>query len=81
MRDDRIQQVAEMFIARRWGCESDFAHEPTDTFVEWPPAPPRPPMRIAHGTTPPEREDEGEYEVEYDYESSLSGVCRESPRE
>lgn len=65
MRDDRIQQVAEMFLARRWGRESDFDHEPTDTFVEWPPAPPRP-MRVARGTTPPEREDDGEYEVEYE---------------
>ena len=68
MRDDRIQQVAEMFIARRWGWQSDFGDEPTDTFVEWPPAPPRPPMRIARGTTPPEREDEDDYEVKYDYE-------------
>lgn len=69
MRDDRIQQVAEMYLARRWGCESDFGQEPTDTFVQWPPAPPRPPMRIARGTTPPEREDdEDAYDVEYDYE-------------
>lgn len=68
MRDDKIQQVAEMFIARRWGWESDFIDEPTDTFVEWPPAPPRPPMRIARGTEPPEHEDELDYEVEYDYE-------------
>jgi hypothetical protein len=68
MRDDRIQRVAEMLIVKRWGCESDFDDEPTQTFVEWPPAPPRPAIRRARGTLPPEREDELEYEVELEYE-------------
>jgi hypothetical protein len=68
MRDDKIQQVAEMFIARRWGWESDFSNEPTDTFVQWPPTPPRPAMRTARGTVPPEREHEHDYECEYGYD-------------
>jgi hypothetical protein len=56
MRDDKIQQVAEMLIARQWARASDFGEEPTHTFVQWPPEPPRPAMRTAHGTVPPERE-------------------------
>jgi hypothetical protein len=66
MRDDRIQQVAEMLLARQWGRASDFGDEPTDTVVQWPPAPPRPAMRTARGTVPPEREHEHDYELEYD---------------
>jgi hypothetical protein len=70
MRDHRIQQVAEMLIARQWGRTSDFGDEPTDTFVQWPPEPPRPAtMRTACGTVPPETEYEDEYEVEYGHES------------
>ena len=68
MRDNRIQQVAEMLIARQWGRASDFGDEPTDTFVQWPPEPPRPAMRTARGTVPPEREHEHEYELEYELE-------------
>jgi hypothetical protein len=68
MRDDKIQLVAEMFIARRWGWESDFGDEQTDTFIQWPPAPPRPAARMARGTQPPERELEQDYALEYEYE-------------
>lgn len=67
MRDDRIQHVAEMFIARRWAWESDFGDEKTDTVVQWPPVPPRP-ARTARGTLPPDREVDHEYDLEYEYE-------------
>jgi hypothetical protein len=67
MRNDRNEQVAEMLLARQWGRASDFfGDEPTDTFVQWPPEPPRPAMRTARGTVPPEREFGDEYELEYD---------------
>jgi hypothetical protein len=63
MRDYRIQQVAEMLLARQWGRASDFGDDPTDTVVEWPPVPPRPAARrTACGTVPPETEYE---EIEF----------------
>ena len=70
MRDDRLQHVAAMLLARRWASESDFNDEATDTFVEWPPSPPQPATRMPRGTIPPEPEyeDELEYTYELDYE-------------
>jgi hypothetical protein len=57
-----------MFLARQWARKSDFGDEATDTFVQWPPAPPRPAMRVARGTVPPERDFEDGYELEYNCE-------------
>jgi hypothetical protein len=69
MHDDKNQYVAELFIARRWAWESDFGgDEPTDTVVQWPPAPPRPAKRTARGTLAPERDDDDEYDLQYETE-------------